>query len=221
MDRSRTPVARRPRLPRPSLAAASLVVAILLLAVPILGVGRDVRVARTGDEPATPESFAVRNVGFGTLLRLPEHPWLFTGPEDDAGRFRASVTSGAAAVSVWIYRRGRRGPRSAPELQAARTRLLRAARTRDATFRAVRTAIRRYDGLPAIEIRGSETILGRPRTVRSVHVYVGGREIVIDAYAPDGDFRAVDRSVFRPILESLRVAPDWRRVRGPDRAKTA
>ncbi|EHN11682.1 hypothetical protein PAI11_14360 [Patulibacter medicamentivorans] len=196
-----------------------IVVAAVLLALPALGVGRDPTPPQSLQRPVPPERFSRQNVGFGTLMRLPEEPWsVRTAGESDTGPFRASASSGPAVLSVWVYPRGRRGPRGHDQLNLARRRLTAASRTRDATFKTVASALTRYDRLPAIELRGTETILGRPRTVRSVHVFVGGREIVIDAYAPAEDFRRVDRTVFRPILESLRVAPDWRTLREQDRA---
>ncbi|WP_320671630.1 hypothetical protein [Patulibacter defluvii] len=198
-----------------------LVVAALLLLLPALGVGRDPTVPQSLVRPLPPERFSRQNVGFGTLLRLPEDPWsVRKAADDDLRPLRASASSGPAVVSVWIYPRGRRGPRTHEQLVAARRRLVAASRTRDPTYRTIASALTRYDRLPAIELRGRESVLGRRRTVRSVHVFVGGREIVVDAYAPADDFRRVDRTVFRPILESLRVAPDWRTVREPDRTGT-
>jgi hypothetical protein len=41
--------------------------------------------------------------------------------------------------------------------------------------------------------------------VRSTHLFDRGTEIVIDAYAPPGDFARVDRSVFQPLIRSVRL----------------
>ncbi len=41
--------------------------------------------------------------------------------------------------------------------------------------------------------------------VRSTHVYAEGAEIVVDAFAPEKDFRRVDEQVFRPLLKSLKI----------------
>jgi hypothetical protein len=41
--------------------------------------------------------------------------------------------------------------------------------------------------------------------VRSTHLYAYGAELVVDAYAPPGEFARVDRRVFGPMLRSLRV----------------
>jgi hypothetical protein len=56
-----------------------------------------------------------------------------------------------------------------------------------------------------VQLRGTETVVGRPRTVRSTHVYAQRAEIVVDAFAPDQDFRRVDAQVFRDVLRSLRI----------------
>ncbi|MGE4426953.1 MAG: hypothetical protein AB7G37_10925, partial [Solirubrobacteraceae bacterium] len=139
----------------------------------------------------------------------------------DTGIKRATMTSGPAVLAVWIYPRGRRGPRTTDELRAARDRLVTASKARDATFRVTASAATRYDKLPAVELRGTATILDRPRTVRSVHIFAGGREIVLDAYAPARDFRRIDKAVFRPVMRSLKVAPDWRGVRKLDGVASA
>lgn len=41
--------------------------------------------------------------------------------------------------------------------------------------------------------------------VRSTHVYADGAEIVVDAFAPERDFRRVDAQVFRGVLRSLHI----------------
>jgi hypothetical protein len=43
--------------------------------------------------------------------------------------------------------------------------------------------------------------------VRSTHLYAGGSELVVDAYAPPARFAALDRSVFVPLTESVRIDP--------------
>jgi hypothetical protein len=41
--------------------------------------------------------------------------------------------------------------------------------------------------------------------VRSTHLYAHGGELVVDAYAPPGEYAKVDRAVFGPLLRSLRL----------------
>ena len=43
------------------------------------------------------------------------------------------------------------------------------------------------------------------RKVRSTHIYAHNAELVIDAYAPPGDFAAADREAFQPLVRSVRL----------------
>jgi hypothetical protein len=76
---------------------------------------------------------------------------------------------------------------------------------RDQTFKASKTTITKVGGHPAIQVRGTETLAGQPRTVRSTHVYAFGGEVVVDAFAPASAFGQVDRDAFRPLVRSLRL----------------
>jgi len=49
--------------------------------------------------------------------------------------------------------------------------------------------------------------LEQARRVRSVHVFFGGAEYVIDEYAALRYFHTVDHSVFSPVKRSLRLSP--------------
>jgi hypothetical protein len=117
----------------------------------------------------------------------------------------ATVQSGTALIAVWRYPRSEPLPSSRRQLAAARDLLVAAAKARDGTFAAARTAIIALRGHPAIELRGTETVAGQPRTVRSLHVYAFGAEVVVDAFAPASVFARVDREAFRPLLRSLRL----------------
>jgi hypothetical protein len=199
-------------------------IAALLLLLPLLGGGREKTPATEIVRPSPPSGgFVTQNVGLGTLIDLPRDPWSTRGCDDRAERpdeaqpdLVCVVTSGPGVLSIWIYPRGRKGPANRAELRVARDDLLAAAERREPSFRKRAAAITRYDGLPAIQIRGTAEILGRPRTIRSTHVFVGGREIVIDTYATNSSFKRVDATVFRRALRSLQIAPDWRRVRAQD-----
>lgn len=117
----------------------------------------------------------------------------------------ATVVSGRATVAIWRYPRTEPLPRTHSQLVAARTALLGAAKQRDPTFKATATRITRVGGAPAVVVRGSETVGGQPRLVRSTHVYAAAAEVVVDAYAPPALFAGVDRAVFAPLSASLRV----------------
>jgi hypothetical protein len=117
----------------------------------------------------------------------------------------ATVQSGSALIAVWRYPRTEPLPASSAQLTQARDLLLQAAKARDATFRPLRSAITKLGSHPAIQVRGTETISGQARTVRSTHVYAFGAEVVVDAYAPAAVFGRVDRSAFVPLVRSLRL----------------
>jgi hypothetical protein len=118
----------------------------------------------------------------------------------------ATVQSGTALVAIWRYPRTEPLPATRPQLTQARDLLLQAAKARDATFSAAGSAITKLGSHPAIQIRGTETLSGQPRSVRSTHVYAFGAEVVVDAYAPASVFGQVDREAFRPLVRSLRLA---------------
>jgi hypothetical protein len=122
------------------------------------------------------------------------------------GRLVATVQAGQATVAIWRYPRKERLPRSKDELKAARDALVKAAAKADATFAVIKTAPTEIAGEPAVQIRARETIAGKPRTVRSSHIYAYGAELVVDAYAEHDRFREVDANVFRPLLRSLKVS---------------
>lgn len=204
--------------------AAIVGIAALFLIMPLLGGGRERTPPTEIVRPSPPSGgFLKKNVGLGTLVNLPRDPWSIRGcddqsppPDEGQPRLVCVASSGPGIISIWIYPRGRKGPPTARELAVARGDLLSASRQREPSFHAEKSVVTTYDGLRAIQVRGTAKILGRPRTIRSTHVFVGGREIVVDAYSTNSSFRRVDETVFRPVLRSLKVAPDWRRVRAQD-----
>jgi len=116
-----------------------------------------------------------------------------------------TIATGRAAISIFRYPRTEPLPATPAALDAAAEALVGAARTRDPTFTELKRARLRVDGRPAIVVRGTQTVAGQPRTVRSTHVYAFGGEIVVDAIAPAEDFKRVDAEAFRPLVRSLRV----------------
>ena len=119
----------------------------------------------------------------------------------------ASTSSGTATVALWRYLRSEPLPRTPEALVAAQDALEQAVQARDPSFSLEGNRRLKVDGAPAIELRGTETVAGRERRVRSTHVFAKGAEVVLDAYAPPEDFERVDREVFGPIVESLRIDP--------------
>jgi hypothetical protein len=118
-----------------------------------------------------------------------------------------TITTGRAAIAVWRYPRTEPLPVTARALEQAKSALLAAAAARDATFAPQGARVTRVGGRRAIEVRGTETVEGARRAVRSTHVFAFGAEVVVDASAPPRDFARVDRKVFRPLVRSLHLGP--------------
>jgi hypothetical protein len=118
-----------------------------------------------------------------------------------------TIATGQATVGIFRYPRAEPLPKTRAQLDAAATALVAAAKARDPTFTEIKRARLKVDGQPAIQIRGTETIDGQPRTVRTTHVFAHDGELVVDAYAPAASFRRVDARVFRPLLATMQVSP--------------
>lgn len=114
-----------------------------------------------------------------------------------------TISSGPVIVSIFRYPRTEPLPRTTDELDRAVTDLLAAAKARDATFTPLKTSRYRVDGQPGVQVRGTQTVAGLPRTVRSTHVYAHDSEFVIDMLAPTDTFAAVDKLYFLPLLQSI------------------
>ena len=54
-------------------------------------------------------------------------------------------------------------------------------------------------------MRGTATIAGQQRRVRSVHVYAFGAELVVDAVVEPAQAARVGREVVAPLVRSLRL----------------
>jgi hypothetical protein len=117
----------------------------------------------------------------------------------------ATVHDGQAALTIWRYPRLQPLPTTAAQLQAVIPGLLRAIRARDPHFVLILARPTVLAGSPAVEVTGFETIAGQSRHVRSVHVFHAGAELVLDAFAPPGDFARVDRLAFAPLLRSVHL----------------
>ena len=118
----------------------------------------------------------------------------------------ATIATGRATVALFRYERPEPLPDTPAKLDAAADALVGAAKQRDPSFTELKRARLRVDGRPAVVVRGTETVAGLPRTVRSTHVYAFGGELVIDATAPEADFKRVDAEVFRTLVRSIRLA---------------
>lgn len=116
-----------------------------------------------------------------------------------------SVASGRATITLWRYPRSQPLPRSRAALRQAAQDLLAAVQARDQSFAPISARRTRVDGRPAVEVRGTATIAGQQRRVRSVHVYAFGAELVVDAVVEPAQDARVGREVVTPLLRSLRV----------------
>jgi hypothetical protein len=117
--------------------------------------------------------------------------------------FRASLD--ASFISGFAYRRKEQLPKSREDLVAARRRLVDAAKKRDKAFRLTSSRLTRVDGAPAIELLGDQTIFRGRLRLRSLHVYKGNAEYVIELVAPVAAFAKLERSSFPGIRKSLKV----------------
>jgi hypothetical protein len=117
----------------------------------------------------------------------------------------ASIVSGPAVVAVWRYSRKEPLPKTRSELEQAQANLSDAVQARDRSAHIDSTKVVDVNGVKGIQLVATERISGQQRRVRSTHLFDRRAEIVIDAYAPPGDFARLDDSVFQPLIRSLRL----------------
>jgi hypothetical protein len=117
-----------------------------------------------------------------------------------------AYTSGQGSIAIFRYPRIEPLPRTGAQLDAATDQLVAAVKARDASFREERRSRTKVDGDRAIVLRGTARVAGQVRSVRSTHIFTDGAEVVVDAFAPPGDFDRVDEQVFRPLLRSLKLS---------------
>jgi hypothetical protein len=149
----------------------------------------------------------------GRLVRLhdPRTGLGFEAPLNWVKRIRSNpgifrIASGAADVSGWAYPRTEKLPQTQAELAAARDALVKQAKQRNPSFTLTSSAITKVKGWPAIELRGTQQLLGRPIETHSIHVFRAG-EYVFEALAPHDAFRTADQKVLGPLVRSLRFRP--------------
>lgn len=183
-------------------ALAAACSACLLAAVVLVACGTE---RTTLPDPNAPPTGASREIDFpraGLSLRLRRPITVSRRPAPAV--FRFSLPSGAV-VSALAYRRTEPLPRSPASLREARKRLTRAARGRDPRFRLQSARVVRVAGAPGVEVVGTQTLSGGRLETRSVHLFKGTAEYVFELIAPRADFGKVDRSVFSPMLRTLRL----------------
>lgn len=176
---------------------------------PVAGLAALVVLAGCGTKPLSPpDPEKVREPGRGSTVTDPRTKLRFSVPVNWVKRIRQNpgivrITSGAADVSGWAYPRAEKLPVTRTELETARDALIQRAEERNRSFKLASSEITQIKGAPAVELRGTQTILGRRIETRSVHIYRGFGEYVFEALAPASDFATADRKVLEPLLNSL------------------
>jgi hypothetical protein len=183
-------------------AALPTAVISLTLAALVAGCGNERQ--RAPDATGTQKPAKATRVAYpagGVSLAAPRNWYRVPGNRP----LVAYIVSGRAVVAVWRYPRKEPLPAAKSELEQAQANLSDAARARDRSMRIESTKLVDVNGVKGIQLVATEHITGLLRRVRSTHLFDRKAEIVIDAYAPPGEFARVDGSVFQPLLRSLRL----------------
>lgn len=120
----------------------------------------------------------------------------------------ATVAIGSAQVGIWRYPRTEPLPETRSQLGAARDALVDQIESRDPTFKLTSTRLILKPGIRAVEVVGIGTNLTNQtaqRSMRSLHAYGRGAEVVLDAFAPPKDFARIDEQTFAPMSRSLKL----------------
>jgi hypothetical protein len=113
------------------------------------------------------------------------------------------LVSGQALVAAWAYPRPEPLPKTDEQLEAAKDRLIEEIEKRDPDFHVRSAVTAEVAGSRAIDVRGDQVLSRRELSTRSVHIFEGEVEYVIEAIAPPADYTLVDTRVLEPLLESL------------------
>jgi hypothetical protein len=116
----------------------------------------------------------------------------------------AQISSGSAVATVYAYPRTDL-PQDRAGAEASRERLLASLQERAPSFEVQSSRVREVGGSVAVEIMGRGWIAGHPVQTKSVHVYKGAAEYVIDAYARPKFFRRAETEAFNPLLATIRL----------------
>jgi hypothetical protein len=139
----------------------------------------------------------------GVRLDVPSAWKLERGTGD--GPLLATLTSGRATIAIWRYPRTEPLPRTTKDLEATKDSLIAAVKTRDPGFAVTSSRILRGQTRRGVELIGTGENSGFDRRARSLHLFGGGAEVVLDQYATPAQFATVDGDVFRAVAQSLRV----------------
>jgi hypothetical protein len=180
----------------------TILVSTAALLLPAAGCGNDrVGSGSLFDVPAGKATQALSYPEAGLKVTVPKE--FDVKASEPPQLFRASLN--AAFISSFAYRRAEQLPKTREELDAARKRLEEAAKKRDKTFRLKTSKLTKVDGAPAIELLGDQTIFKGRLRLRSLHVYRGNGEYVVELVAPVAGFARLDRASFPGIRKTLKV----------------
>lgn len=174
----------------------------LSLCLSLVGCGNQPVAVPDLNRTASPGGFSRVFVGIGGDVKFTYRTNWALIPRDPPGV--ATVASGGASLTVWAYRAVAK-VKSNRAAVLARDRLLASLRRRDPSFVLTGASVYPFFGAAAVEIDGRATIGGRSLVVRSVHIYRGLGEYVVDMLGDPPVFNAVNVEVFQPLLLSLRL----------------
>jgi len=177
---------------------------VLLLALAPAGCGNERRPAPEVSAEPSEETQTLDYPGAGLRLDLPRNFTVQTARRP--GVFRA--TFGPGSVSAFAYRRREELPGSDADLAKALERLETATKKRSSSFELSESRTLELDGARAVELLGSQTISQTRLRTRSLHVFKGKAEYVIELLAPPREFRSLDRRVLGLIRSSLELTGD-------------
>ena len=184
--------------------------AVLLLAVCLLA--GCALLGGCGAEPDDPPPvFEVKAPQGRTSADFPQAGMSFVHPanwnlrrRDAPGVFE--LLSGQAVVAGWAYQREEPLPETEAELETARRRLEDAIEERDPDYRFLRASTtEEVAGAPAIDLSGEQVLARRTLRTRSVHIFAGEVEYVIESIVPSSDHALVEQRVLDPLLDSLEL----------------
>ncbi len=177
----------------------------LVAAALVAGCGNDrTPIPETGIIPAPTAFRDVPYLAKGVTFRAPTN-WRIVPGE---GAQLATVAIGDAQVGIWRYERDEPLPETRDQLNAARQALVAQIEHRDPTFKLTSTRLVIKPGIKAVEVVGQGTNLTNgsiQRSMRSLHAYGRGLEVVMDAFAPPKQFARVDKETFGPMTRSLKL----------------
>ena len=146
------------------------------------------------------QRLAFPKAGISLELRRPLQVTRRPAPEV----FRFAMPSGAL-VTAFAYSRSEPVPRGRAQLRDARSRLLAATRRRDPRFDLEAARVVTIAGVQGVEVTGTQSLSGGRLDTRSVHLFKGSAEYVFELIAARKDFAKADRTVFSPMLKTVRL----------------